>query len=424
MDLPKKPVDRILDPLQRFLHIQAASGVLLLVVTAAALAAANSASASGFLAFWETQVGIRAGGFVLEHSLRHWVNDALMAIFFFVIGLEVKRELVEGELRDLRAAALPLAAAIGGMLAPAAIYLVLQWGEPGEAGWGIPMATDIAFVVGCLAVLGRRVPSGLRVMLVSVAIADDIGAILVIAIGYTEALDWTALGFGALGIAAVVALARLGVRSVPVYVVMGVFVWYAFHASGVHATIAGVILGWLTPIQPWVDRERLAAILSEQGAGRGHARTLEIAARESVSPLDRLESLLHPWVAFGIMPLFALANAGVELTPSSFGDPVALAAGAGLVVGKPIGVLLFAWLAVRARLAQLPRGVGWGAVAAGGALAGIGFTMSLFIAGLALPDDLLEAAKVGILGASALSAAIGMTALRLQRAPIEPAGAA
>jgi NhaA family Na+:H+ antiporter len=255
------------------------------------------------------------------------------------------------------------------------------------------------------------VPAGLRVILLSLAIADDIGAILVIAVGYSKGLDGFALGLGILGIGAVVALSRLGVRSVAVYVFVGALVWLAFHESGVHATIAGVILGWLTPIRPWVDESRLAAIVKEGGAG---GRTLEIAARESVSPLERLEEALHPWVGFVVMPLFALANAGVAIPPGAFADPVALAAGLGLVVGKPLGIVAFSWIAVRAGLARLPEGVGWRALAAGGALAGIGFTMSLFIAGLALAPDLLDAAKVGILAASAVSAAVGMTALRLR----------
>jgi NhaA family Na+:H+ antiporter len=412
MSLPREPVDRLLDPLARFLRVEAASGILLLLATVAALALANSPWAAGFLDFWHAKAGVRVGGLALDLSLRHWINDALMAIFFFVIGLEVKREVVHGELRDVRAAALPLAAAMGGMVVPAAIYLALQPSGPGARGWGIPMATDIAFVVGCMAVLGPRVPKGLRVMLLSLAIADDIGAILVIAIGYSAGLDWTALGLGVVGIGAVVALARLGVRSVAVYALLGALVWIAFHASGVHATIAGVILGWLTPIRPWVSERRLAGILKEGGVG---GRTLEIAARESVSPLERLEGALHPWVGFVIMPLFALANAGVALSPDAFGEPVAVAAGLGLVIGKPLGILAFSWIAVRAGLARLPEGVGWREVAAGGALAGIGFTMALFIAGLALPLDLLDSAKVGILAASAVCAAIGMAALRLRK---------
>jgi NhaA family Na+:H+ antiporter len=416
--LPREPVDRLLGPIQRFLHIEAASGILLLVATILALVAANSPWAGGFLAFWDAKAGLHLGGFVLEDSLKHWINDALMAVFFFVIGLEVKREVFDGELRDLRAAALPLAGAVGGMAIPAAIYLLFEAGRPGRAGWGIPMATDIAFVVGCMAVLGRRVPNGLRVMLLSLAIADDIGAILVIAIGYTAAIHWGALLLGFAGIAAVVVLQRLGVRRVAVYLLVGALVWYAFHASGVHATIAGVILGWLTPIRPWVGRDRLEGIWREGGEGEGNrrTRTLEIAARESRSPLERLENALHPWVGFVIMPLFALANAGVRLSADAFRDSVAIAAALGLVVGKPVGIVLFSWAAVKARLARLPAGVGWGALAAGGALAGIGFTMSLFIAGLALPGELLDAAKVGILLASAVSAALGMLALGVRSA--------
>jgi len=404
---PAEPVDRLLAPLQRFLRVEAASGILLLVATVAALVFANSPWSRDYLLFWDREAGVRIGSGELALSLRHWINDGLMAIFFFVIGLEVKREVVLGELRDLRAAALPLAAAVGGMVAPAAIYLALVPHGPGARGWGIPMATDIAFVVGCMAVLGRRVPLGLRVTLLSLAIADDIGAILVIAIGYSAGLDWISLGLGVLGILAVLALARIGVRSVPVYVFVGALVWIAFHASGVHATIAGVILGWLTPIRSWIGKEHLAA-MREGGVG---GRTLALAARESVSPLERLETALHPWVGFAIMPLFALANAGVVLSPEALREPVALAVAAGLVVGKPLGIVAFAWIAVKAGLARLPQDVGWGAVAAGGVLAGIGFTMSLFIAGLALPFELLPAAKVGVLGASALSAVLGMAVL-------------
>lgn len=424
MKLPREPVDRLLDPLARFLRVEAASGILLLGATVMALVLANSPWAHDFLLFWDRKAGILLGHTALELTLREWINDGLMAIFFFVIGLEVKREVVHGELRDVRAAALPLAAALGGMLVPAAIYLALQRSGPGARGWGIPMATDIAFVVGCMAVLGPRVPKGLRVMLLSLAIADDIGAILVIAIGYSKGLDWTALGVGVLGIGAVVALARIGVRSVAVYVFVGALVWLAFHASGVHATIAGVVLGWLTPIRPWISEERLRRITERLESGeeeqQNALRMVEVAARESVSPLERLEGALHPWVGFVIMPLFALANAGVKLTPGAFGDPVALAAGLGLLVGKPLGILVLSWIAVRAGLARLPEGVGWREVAAGGALAGIGFTMALFIAGLALPGDLLDAAKVGILGASVVSAAVGILALRLRRQQASP----
>ena len=238
-DLPREPIHRLIGPLERFLHVEAAAGVVLLVATAVALVLANSPWSEAFLSFWTTKITIGVGAFEMSHSLRHWINDGLMAVFFFVIGLEVKREIVVGELRDRERAALPVAAALGGMIVPAGIYMLLQHGQPGESGWGIPMATDIAFVVGCMAVLGSRIPVGLRVFLLSLAIADDIGAVLVIAIGYTDNIDLVALAFGAVGIGVIAVLARLGVRSFLAYTLLGGGVWLLFHESGVHATIAG-----------------------------------------------------------------------------------------------------------------------------------------------------------------------------------------
>jgi len=421
--LPIAPIHRVTAPIAHFLHVEAASGGVLLACTAVALGLANSPLADPFLAIWKTPVGFGVGDFQMVHSLKHWINDGLMAVFFFLIGLEVKREIALGELRDLRAAALPVAGALGGMVAPAAIYLWLQAGQPGESGWGIPMATDIAFVVGCMAVLGRRIPHGLRVMLLSLAIVDDIGAILVIAIGYSGGIDLVALGLGIAGIAVVTGMERVGVRSLGLYVVVGFGIWLAFHESGVHATIAGVVLGLMTPTSAWVEQSRLRGIIDrvveghEDGgwydpSGRA-ARAAEFAraAREAVSPLEYVEHRLHPWVGFVIMPVFALANAGVPLEPSSFADPVALAVAAGLLLGKPLGIVAAVWVALRLGLARLPAGVGWGALAGAGVLAGIGFTMALFIAGLALDGAALDAAKVGILGASALAAVLGVALL-------------
>ena len=234
-------------PLRRFIHIEAASGAILIVVTVAALILANSSLADEFLGLWQTPIGVQIGSVKLLHSVKHWINDGLMVLFFFVVGLEVKRELVLGELKDPRVASLPLVAAAGGMIMPAALYLTFQFGYAGERGWGIPMATDIAFVVGCLAVLGPRVPPGLRILLLTLAIADDIGAILIIAIGYTSDLNLFALCWGVLGIGVAPGLARLGVRSVPIYFAVGILIWLAFHESGIHATVAGVIVGLLTP---------------------------------------------------------------------------------------------------------------------------------------------------------------------------------
>jgi Na+:H+ antiporter, NhaA family len=408
---PHEPIDRLIGPLERFVHVEAASGIVLLACTAAALVLANSGLAERFVGLWDTRLTLGVGSFQMSHSLRHWINDALMAVFFFVIGLEVKREIVLGELRELRSAALPIVAATGGMVGPALVYLALQKGQPGVRGWGIPMATDIAFVVGCMALLQSRVPPALRVLLLSIAIADDIGAILVIAIGYTAGIHGIALALGLVGLAAVYALRRLGVRGLLVYTLAGGLVWLAFHESGVHATIAGVALGLMTPARGYVGEEALRGVLADAEQAAGDVRRLRNVARETVSPLEYLEATIHPWVGFAIMPLFALANAGVAFRFADLGHPVALAVGAGLVLGKPAGILLASWLAIRAGIARRPEGVTWTVFAGGGLLTGIGFTMSLFISGLALEGASLDAAKVGILAGSGVAALLGMCVL-------------
>ena len=421
--LPAEPIDRVVDPIARFLHVESASGVVLLLATVAALALANSPASEDFLSLWQTPLGFSVGALEMHHSLKHWINDGLMVIFFFVVSLEVKRELILGELRELRVAALPIAAALGGMVAPAALYLAFQWGEAAQHGWGIPMATDIAFVVGCMALLGPRVPNSLRILLLSLAIADDVGAILVIAIGYTDELSVSALAWAVLGIGLVMLLQRIGVRNLGIYVPLGVGIWFGFHESGVHATIAGVVLGLLTGVRPWVSQKLLTQFVHQLGGflqGNSwhdtHQRqallhSVETAVRKSISPMERLEAALHPWVSFVIMPLFAFANAGVPIEAGAFTDSVAIAVVVGLCVGKPVGIVLISWLAVRTGLAKLPEGVSWGILAAGGVLAGIGFTMSLFIAGLALSEPLLLAAKIGILTGSALCAVLGSALL-------------
>jgi NhaA family Na+:H+ antiporter len=422
--LPNEPIHRFMNPLVRFLHVETASGFVLLLATGFALALANSPAGPQYRAFWDTSLEIQIGSFSLSHSLQEWINDGLMVIFFFVIGLEVKRELVLGELREIRRAALPIVAALGGMIAPAGIYLALQFGQPGERGWGIPMATDIAFVVGCMAILGPRVPHGLRVMLLSLAIADDIGAILVIAVGYTETLHYDALAIGLGFLAFIVAFNWLGIRNIGVYTGLGVLVWLAFLKSGVHATIAGVILGLLTPARTYLSEgafvsllDRIRQILQGDSANEPHradtVRRIQWAARETISPLEYLEQTLHPWVAFGIMPIFALANAGVLFHFGDLTASVSIAVMLGLMIGKPVGIVLFSWLSVRIGIAELPKGVDWRALTGAGFLAGIGFTMALFIAGLALTGPLLDTAKIGVLTGSVLSAALGMLLLRL-----------
>ncbi len=419
----REPIHRLIEPIQRFLHVEAASGVLLLVCTAVALVLANSPASDWYIALWQTKVGLVFGEFSLKFSLQHWINDGLMAIFFFVVGLEVKREMVLGELRDVRRAALPVAAALGGMIVPALFYLALQGDSEAVRGWGIPMATDIAFVVGCLAVLGPRVPRILRVMLLSLAIVDDIGAILVIAIGYTDSLNLTALALAFVGLGVVWGLGRLGVRSFGIYVILGVLVWFGFLESGVHATIAGVLLGLLTPARSYLGKTGVSKLLrraDETFHGGSwvnmHHRSDAVrgftdSVREVISPLEYLEGTLHPWTSFVIMPVFALANAGVPFTVGDFGEPVAMAIMFALVVGKPVGILLMSFLAVKLVTKKLPEGLTWPALLGGGFLSGIGFTMALFIAGLALNGPVLQTAKVGVLGASLIAAVIGVSVL-------------
>ncbi|WP_404310071.1 Na+/H+ antiporter NhaA [Neorhodopirellula lusitana] len=420
LPVPLQPIDRWLRPLARFLHIQATSGIVLVVCTAIALFAANSRWAASYLAFWQMDVTIGMGAWQFHHSLHHVINDGLMAIFFFVIGLEVKRELVHDSLSDLKQASLPIAAAIGGMIVPAVIYLSLQYGEAGMRGWGIPMATDIAFVIGCLAILGSRVPHSLRILLLSLAIVDDIGAILVIAVGYTESLDGRFLMLAAFAVGVVHFLSRVGVRRFPPYIVVGAIAWIALHESGIHATLIGVILGLMTPARSVLVPERFRRYLhdkteefSEQRWARRDHRAevvmeVQRLTRETVSPLEYLERTLHPWTAYIIMPIFALANAGVLIEPANLSDPVAIAVVLGLVVGKPVGIVLFSWFVIRMGVAKLPEGINWPVLVSGSCLAGIGFTMALFIDGLAFGADGLDTAKTGVLVGSALSAVLGM----------------
>jgi len=409
--------------------IEAADGGILLLAALAALVIANSPWGASYIAFWQRDLGFVVGDTIIRMPVQLWINDGLMAVFFFVVGLEVKREFVTGELREFKHAALPIAGAIGGMAVPAGIYLVQQWGTPGQHGWGIPMATDIAFVVGCMAILGSRIPNGLRIMLLSLAIADDIGAVLVIAIGYTANIHIVSLGLSFLGIGLFILLLKIGLRNNLVYLGVGIGIWVGFHESGVHATVAGVILGLLTPTRRIVRRARLNFIIQrtlyfmqgdhwERPAERyAKLRQMERYARDTLSPLERLETELHPWVGFLIMPLFALANAGVVIQVADITMPVATATMLSLMLGKPIGIFGFSWLAVKTRLAQLPEGVNWTLLLGGGMLGGIGFTMAIFIAGLALESHLLNHAKIGIMIGSLLSAVFGMLLIILFSRP-------
>ena len=428
----KRGVLPLIRPIQEFLATEAAGGILLLAATVAALLWANLPGGGSYGNFWGSHVTLDLNLLTLDLTLKKWVNDGLMTVFFFVVGLEIKREIVRGELADRRRAALPIIAALGGMVAPALIYLAINAGGEGERGWGIPMATDIAFAMGVLALLGRRVPLSLKVFLLAVAIVDDIGAILVIAVFYTEGLDlaWLAVAGGLCALIGV--LPRWGVRDVIVYSVIGGFVWLAMHESGVHATIAGVVLGLLTPAVAHyndanlVDRGgRLIATFSEtasqptalsRGVPAAALRDLEELSRESRPVLNRLEHALHPWTSYGIVPLFALANAGIglsgDLIRDSMTSPITLGVFLGLVLGKPLGIMVASMIAVRAGVADLPADVRWSQVLGASILAGIGFTVSIFITGLALSDSgLVDEAKLGILVGSALMGVLGFVVL-------------
>lgn len=421
--LPSVLADRLTKPFAYFFRIEAAAGGVLLLATVTALVLSNSPWSHAFLGVWETPTGIRIGSFGFVRSLREWINDGAMTLFFFLVALELKRELVLGELNNPHMAALSIAGALGGMIVPAGLYLMLLSRHPGSSGWGAVMSTDTAFVLGCLALVGSRIPQSLRVFMLSLAIVDDIGAILVVAFGYSGDIAWGALGLGAVGIVIVRAMTLVGFRSFPVYFLAGGLIWLAVDASGIHATITGVILGLMTPARRLVSDERLYAILarviahpaSDEGSGatkdRRTLQVAEIAARETLSPVERLEIGLHPWVAFLIMPLFAFANAGLALAWSGLTNSVTLAVVAAFAIGKPIGILAFTWLAVRLGIAIRPADLSWKVLAGGGLLAGIGFTMALFIADLAFSKSLIDSAKLGIFLASFVSAVAGLAVL-------------
>lgn len=422
--LPREFVDRLTNPLARFLRIETLGGAILLAAAVAALILSNSPWSDIFANIWETSIGLRVGSMDFARSLRGWINDAAMTLFFFLVAVELKRELVLGELNNVRVAALSIAGALGGMTVPAALYLLLQFGQAGAIGWGTVMATDTAFVIGALALLGTRIPQIMRVFMLSLAIVDDIGAILVVAIGYSDHIVWQALPAAVLATAVIAVMTRVGIRAIPAYWVVGSFLWLAVDASGVHATVTGVVLGLLTPARRWVSDQRLYAILDqvvahpdsadEDSSATKDRETLQvaaIAAREAISPVERMEMALHPWVGFVVMPLFAFANAGLPLSSADVDMSVIAAIVIALVIGKPTGILAFCWLAVRTGIAVRPTQLSWGVLAGGSALAGIGFTMALFIANRAFDDELLGSAKMGIFLASALSAALGLSLL-------------
>lgn len=422
-------------PIMRFTQLEAASGSVLLIAAVVALVWANAPFGETYKQFWETHLHIQLGGFEFNESLQHVVNDALMAVFFFVVGLEIKRELVVGELKDRKKAALPAIAALGGMIVPAVIYTFFVLGQQGDAssGWAIPMATDIAFSVGVISLLGKRVSTGAKLFLLALAIADDIGAITVIAIFYTSDLSLLWLALGLLGLAGVYLANRAGIRSMVFYWVAGIAIWFLIFQSGVHATLAGVALGLLTPVFPLYSEDEyqrktswiLGRFEMDQSAPNHRERldydALQMAAvaTESVAPLDRLEQFLAPWSSFVIVPIFALANAGVRFADFESGvldaltSPVTLGVGLGLLVGKLVGISVATWIAVITGVGKLPSRTGWSQIIGLASLAGIGFTVSMFVTELAFVEPALtDSAKVGIFIGSGLAGIIGTLLLR------------
>ena len=432
-----EPLQRIVEPLQRFLHAEKVGGVVLLVFAVGAIALANSPFSESYFAFWKTKIGIGWGEYELSKPLLLWINDGLMAIFFFVVGLQIKREILVGELASFRRASLPLIAAFGGMIVPALIYLTLNYSGDGQRGWGIPMATDIAFALGVLSLFGNRIPVSAKVFLVALAIVDDIGASLVIALFYSDNIWWQAVAVGGMFWVGQWLLNFSGVRNAWTYALLGFGLWLAFLKSGIHPTIAGVLGAMTIPAFRRIDGARLLSdgryYLTEFAKGdndesvltsprqRGALQGLEKAARLAQTPLQRLEQGMHPWVVILIMPVFALANAGVSLQAGeanlglthALTHPVTLGTILGLVAGKPLGIFLFTWVGSKLGLVQLPSDMTWRHVFGISLLGGIGFTMSLFIAGLAFGDQpLLGMAKTGILIASAIAGITGWFVLR------------
>lgn len=433
----KEPIEVLLKPINEFLHREASGGILLIICTVIALIWANSPWFESYHHLWHTYVNINLGNIlVLNYSLHHWINDGLMAIFFFTVGLEIKRELLVGELSSMQKASLPIAGAIGGMVVPALLYSIFNSGGEGAGGWGIPMATDIAFVVGIMALLGPRIPLTLKIFVLALAIADDIGAVLVIAIFYTAEISLAALVIAATVLVMLVILNRLGTKSLIPYTILGIILWLAFLKSGVHATIAGVLLAFTIPASSRFNTKEFSEKVKQliksfddtgdhwknvlNNAERQHdVHSIETSCERVLTPLQRFEHGLHPYVAFFIIPVFALANAGVTLAGldilGALLSPISLGIIVGLFIGKQFGIFAFSFLAVKLKLASLPEGVNWKNLYGAGMLAGIGFTMSLFIAGLAFADPaLLDLSKIGVLTGSLLSGIVGFVYLKVK----------
>jgi Na+:H+ antiporter, NhaA family len=411
-------------PLSDFLAAEASGGIVVVVAALAALVWANTPWQSSYETLWATNVGAVFGRFSFRMDLRHWVNDGLMTIFFFVVGLEIKRELVEGELRDRRKAITPVVAAIGGMVAPALIFLAWTRGTPQANGWGIPMATDIALAVGLLTLAGPRIPSGAKLFLLALAIVDDLGVIVVIALFYGHGGRLTLLVVAVGALVAAMVFRRFGVTSFATYVMLGVVMWWALHGAGVHATIAGVAMGLLAPTRPFVgqnlvDVEELVDVSTVE-----HAMASAYIARSSVSVVEWLEHRLHGWTSFVVVPIFAVANAGIPLSVSALREAasarVTWGVATGLLVGKPLGILCATWLIVRVGAGSLPEGTSWRSLIPAAIVAGVGFTVSLFVTELAFTGPVANKAKIGVLTASITAGLVGLGATKLGAFSVDP----
>jgi len=435
--MAQQRAERAFRNFESFLHIEAASGIVLLLAAATALIWANSPYADVYHDVWHLPVSIGVGAALVSQPLHFWINDGLMTVFFLVVGMEIRREMHEGSLATLRLAALPIVAALGGVIAPALIYLSLAGEPPQRDGWAVPTATDIAFAVGVLALLGRSIPANVRMLLLSLAVIDDLVAVFIIAFFFSGGLDASGFALVAVGAALVLGLQRIGVGSAWMYVAPGAIVWLGLLLTGAHPTLAGVMLGFLTPVRSKPLRapplqaasravDELSVLSQAPDAEPANLapplRELRTAQRELLPPVVRVQMALHPWVAFGVMPVFALANAGVSIDGSDAIDDasgqVMIGILAALVLGKPLGVLCASWVAVRTGLVSLPEGLSWSGIGLVGLLAGIGFTMSIFIANLAFASPaLLASAKLGVLVASLLSGVLGLSwgALRYRR---------
>lgn len=432
--MPFDSIDKVLKPVERYLHNESTAGILLLISALAAVLWANSPWGASYTHLWENHISFRVGEYEIGNTLHHWINDGLMAMFFFVVGLELKREIMAGELSDIKKAMLPLSAAIGGMIVPAIIYIIFNPRGVENNGWGIPMATDIAFAMGIISLLGKRVPLTLKVFLTALAIADDLGAVLVIAFFYTSDISLLSLGMGAVFMAILVGANYIGVRSTLFYGLVGIGgVWLAFLLSGVHATIAGVIAAAAIPARTKINEPQFIAVLENEmkefhEIPPNDVTLLEPAQYKVIesiyrltkaagTPLQRLESQLHPWVSFLVMPIFALANAGVvlhgERLGEMFSNTITLGVLVGLTVGKFLGVVGFCWAATKFGITTLPEGINWRQIAGVGCLAGVGFTMSLFVTTLAFNNsEFVDSAKLGIFAASMISGVAGYAVLR------------